>query len=471
MIGRKSELAALRAAYDSDKSEFVAVYGRRRVGKTFLISECFGGRFVFSHAGLEGASMREQLENFRLSLWRYGARDSPKLKSWLQAFYELEKLLERSSERRKIVFIDEMPWMDTARSGFLRAFESFWNGWACLRKDIVLVVCGSATSWVVKKVLRNRGGLHNRVTRHIPLRPFTLAECEAYAQSADLGFDRLQILECYMALGGVAYYWSLLERGQSAAQNLDRLFFGEWDVMRREFKEIFTSLFREEGRYVDIITALGRKKAGMSREEIVRALGGKCGGEISRCLEELESCGFIRHYRSYGNAKKGSLFQLIDCYTLFYFKFLENPHGGGSFWSESCNTPAVNAWRGLAFERVCLLHISEIKAALGIAGVQADIYSWQSGASSAGDRGAQIDLLIDRKDRMINLCEMKYADGEYELDADECAKMQNRREMFVRRTGTTKGIQMTMVTPCGLKRNKYWGRVQKVVTADDLFKE
>ena len=274
-----------------------------------------------------------------------------------------------------------------------------------------------------------------------------------------------------MALGGVAYYWSLLERGQSAAQNLDRLFFGEWDVMRREFKEIFTSLFREEGRYVDIITALGRKKVGMSREEIVRALGGKCGGEISRCLEELESCGFIRHYRSYGNAKKGSLFQLIDCYTLFYFKFLESPHGGGSFWSESCNTPTVNAWRGLAFERVCLLHICEIKAALGIAGVQADIYSWQSGASSAGDRGAQIDLLIDRKDRMINLCEMKYADGEYELDANEFAKMLNRREMFVRRTGTTKGVQMTMVTPCGLKRNKYWGREQKIVTADDLFKE
>ena len=469
MVGRGHELEQLKTAYSSDKSEFVAVYGRRRVGKTFLISECFANRFAFSHAGMEGASLREQLENFRLSLWRQGHRECPRFKSWLEAFSELEGFLDACSDRRKVVFIDELPWLDTPRSGFLRAFESFWNGWASLRKDIVLVICGSATSWIVKKVLRNRGGLHNRVTCHIPLRQFTLAECEEYARYAGLGFDRLQILECYMAMGGVAYYWSLLKRGESAAQNLDRIFFGEWDVMRAEFKEVFSSLFKDEGRYVDIITALGRTKAGMTREEIVRALGGKCGGEVTKCLEELESCGFVRHYRNFGNEKKGTLFQLIDCYTIFYFRFLENPDTDGHYWSASLNTTTVNNWRGLAFERVCLLHIAEIKAALGIAGILSEVYSWQTATTADGERGAQIDLLIDRSDRMINLCEMKYADGEYELKAAEYERIRHRRESFKCHSRTTKGLQLTLVTPVGLKRNKYWGNVQRIVTLDDLF--
>ena len=229
MIGRDKEIQALRSAMDSDKSEFVALYGRRRVGKTFLVSEFFNGKFAFHHAGLEGASRRETLASFREALRRQGRPSCPRLTSWICAFSELESLLEGLPAGRKVVFLDELPWYDTPKSGFLCAFESFWNGWASLRKDILLVICGSATTWIVDKVIRNRGGLHNRVTRQLLITPFTLRECEEYARYKHLDFDRKQIAECYMAFGGVAYYWSLLQAGYSAAQNFDRLFFGHGD--------------------------------------------------------------------------------------------------------------------------------------------------------------------------------------------------------------------------------------------------
>ena len=239
MIGRENEIKALRDAMESDKSEFVALYGRRRVGKTFLVSEFFNGKFAFHHAGLEGASRRETLASFREAIKKQGRPSCPRLTSWIQAFSELESLLEESPNGRKVVFLDELPWYDTPKSGFLHAFESFWNGWASLRKDILLVICGSATTWIIEKVIRNRGGLHNRVTRQLPIAPFTLKECEEYARYKHLDFDRTQIAECYMAFGGVAYYWSILQGGYSAAQNFDRLFFGQADEMRNEYGRLF----------------------------------------------------------------------------------------------------------------------------------------------------------------------------------------------------------------------------------------
>ena len=222
MIGRENEIKALRDAMESDKSEFVALYGRRRVGKTFLVSEFFNGKFAFHHAGLEGASRRETLASFREAIKKQGRPSCTRLTTWIQAFSELESLLEESPKGRKVVFLDELPGYDTPKSGFLHAFESFWNGWASLRKDILLVICGSATTWIIEKVIRNRGGLHNRVTRQLPIAPFTLKECEEYARYKHLDFDRTQIAECYMAFGGVAYYWSILQGGYSAAQNFDR---------------------------------------------------------------------------------------------------------------------------------------------------------------------------------------------------------------------------------------------------------
>ena len=370
----------------------------------------------------------------------------------------------------QITLNDELPWFDTPRSGFLPAFEQFWNSWACLRKDILLVICGSATSWIVKKVLRSRGGLHNRVTRQMPIRPFTLAECAQYADYKRLGFDRRQVLECYMAFGGVAYYWSLLEEGKSAAQNFDTLFFGETAELRKEFENVFRSLFKNPTRHFAIINLFGESNRGMTREEVVEGLGEVSSGDVSSCLEELTDCGFLRRYNAFGAVKKGALYQLTDNYTLFHFKFLKNRVGSdGRFWSYSLNQPKVNTWRGLAFERVCLQHIDQIKAALGIAGILADVYAWR-GSSKKGGPAAQIDMVIDRGDRMINVCEMKYAPDDYSFSAGEKEKLLRRIELFRSATGTSKGILPTLVTTSGLKRNANAAMITNVVTLDDLFR-
>ena len=472
MIGRVNETKVLSLAMESDNSEFVALYGRRRVGKTFLVSEFFRGQFAFHHAGIEGASLREALASFREALKKQGCPDCPRLTTWIQAFSELESLLEVLPHGKKIVFLDELPWYDTPKSGFLRAFESFWNGWASLRKDILLVVCGSATTWIIDKVLRNRGGLHNRVTRQLPIRPFTLRECEEYAQYRRLNFSRRQLAECYMALGGVAYYWSLLQEGLSAAQNFDRLFFGVADEMRNEYPRLFSSLFRHPTRHMAIVELLGERSTGMTREEILEALDDKSGGEVSTCLEELCDCGFLRRYNMPQMVKKGAIYQLVDNYVLFYFKFLKNRRGTDEhFWTLSYSGGKINAWRGLAFERICLWHIPQIRSALGISGVLTDVYSWRARKTSPDDRPMQIDMLLDRSDNMIDICEMKFTDGEYEIDAEESRRLSNRVETFRRQTKTRKGVRLVLVASAGLRHNKYSGDVQSVITLDDLFRE
>lgn len=470
MIGRRKETAELRRAMDSDQSEFVVLYGRRRVGKTFLVGEVFNGRFAFHHAGMEGAPKRSQLESFREALRNQGHSRCPRLTTWIRAFSELETFLGELPAGKKTVFLDELPWYDTPKSGFLSALESFWNGWACLRKDVLLVVCGSATSWIVEKVLRNRGGLYNRVTRRIPVAPFDLAECEEYTRYKHLGFDRRQIAECYMAFGGVAYYWSLLREGESAAQNFDRLFFGEDDELRGEYERLFSSLFKRPSRHMAVVELLGRRQAGMTRSEIVEGLGRESGGDVTVCLEELCQCGFLRRYEMIGRAKKDALYQLVDNFTLFHFRFVRERHGHDRrFWTLSYATPAVNTWRGLAFERLCLWHLPQIRAALGIAGVRTDAYSWRGGGTDGTGKKVQIDLLLDRGDNMIDLCEIKFAGAEYELDAAESRKLAARVETFRRATGTRKGVRTVLIASYGLAQGKHSGDIQSVVTLDDLF--
>lgn len=472
MIGRVEEVRTLRRAYESAESEFVAVYGRRRVGKTFLVREVFNGHFTFHHSGLENASKREVLESFGEALKKQGLPKCSRLRTWIQAFSALETVIDASSDRRKVVFLDELPWYDTPKSGFLTAFESFWNGWASMRKDVLLIVCGSATSWIVNKIIRNRGGLHNRVTRQLPVAPFTLHECEEFARYKHLEFDRRQIAECYMAFGGVAYYWNLLQEGMSAAQNFDRLFFGAADEMRNEYSRLFASLFKSPTRHLAIVELLGTRKIGMTREEIVAKLPEGSGGEVTACLQELCDCGFLRRYRALGHAKKGAVYQLIDNYVLFYFQFVKNRRGTDErFWTISYASPAVNAWRGLAFERLCLWHIPQLRAALGISGILADVYAWRGSRADKETRPVQIDLLIDRGDNMIDLCEMKFCGGEYEIDAQEARNLAERAEVFRRQTGTRKGVRTVLVTTYGVKRNLHAGMVQSEITLNDLFRE
>lgn len=470
LVGRQFEQNLLNEITRSDKSEFVAIYGRRRVGKTYLVRETFNYNFAFQHTGVQNGDKTRQLTEFERSLINAGMNKCPKLKDWFMAFDLLGELLQGVENEKKIVFIDEMPWLDTPKSDFLSALEHFWNGWATMRRDIVLIVCGSATSWIVSKLVNNYGGLHNRLTRQIYLKPFTLHECELYANARELKMTRMQILQTYMVLGGVPYYWSFLRKGYSWAQNIDSLFFADNADLRNEFDALYSSLFRYPDPYIKIVTALSKKKAGMTRGEIADALGQDHGGTLTKILKDLELCGFIRSYTSIGKAKKDTLYQLFDNFTLFYFRFIEgNSIKDQQFWSRSIGGSAYNVWSGLAFERVCFQHVEQIKKALGISGVMSSVYSWVYRPTSKEESGVQIDMLIDRNDGVINLCEIKFSQGKYEIKKKYAEELRQKLAVFQSKTETRKSIFTVMITTEGLTDNEYAGDIQNEVVVNDLF--
>lgn len=468
-IGRESEINKLHTAYRSAESKFIAVYGRRRIGKTSLVREAFPNEITFSYSGMPNVSTRTQLHGFYNALKRQGLEPSAQPQNWIDAFSLLSDLIEKYPEGKKVIFLDELPWMDAPRSSFLSAFEQFWNGWASARKDILLVICGSATSWMVKKVFKNRGGLHNRLSDKICLLPFTLKECERFSMDQKLRYNREMIMETYMVFGGIPYYWSLLESGLSMSQNIDNLFFKRGAVLENEFEELYRSIFKNPAPYMDIITALGKKKVGMAREEIIKIAKLTDNGKLSDCLEELNACGFIRKYNSLGSKKKNTVYQLIDNFTLFYLRFISDKKiTEENFWSKSQRTPAYHNWSGLAFERVCLLHIRQIKLALGISGIISNEYAWRA-APYADLPGVEIDLLIDRADNVLNLCEMKYTKGKFTIDKKYSDILNNKMQRLYDESKTRNAIFLTMISANGLTANAYANNVSSLITADDLF--
>ena len=471
MIGRDKEKQELMDAYQSDYSEFVAIYGRRRIGKTFLVRETFDYQFTFQHSGNSHAPMAKQLEAWFASLKNYGWKGEKIPETWIEAFAMLNGLIKASRRTRKVVFIDEMPWMDTPRSFFVSALEYFWNNMASARRDVLLIVCGSATSWIIIKIIKNHGGLHNRVTRQIQLQPFTLNECEHYAKSMKLAFDRYAIIKGYMVFGGVPYYWSLLKKGLSIDQNIDQLVFNPTGRLHSEFDELYDSLFRSPEDYIKVVTVLGRVKIGMTREELIEKGKITNNGKLSRILGDLEHCGFIRKYKAIGSAQYKAIYQLMDSFTLFHFKFVqENKTNDPDFWMHSIDTPTYNAWNGLAFERVCFQHVAQLKQALGISGVQTNVFAWQVEASDDGLAGAQIDMVIDRDDHVANLCEMKFSDEEYRLSSAEDKRLRHRKNRLQEVLSKRKSIFITLITPYGLVRNEYASNVQNEITGNELFK-
>ena len=470
LIGRKKEINLLHEIQNDDRSHFLAIYGRRRVGKTFLIREAFDYRFAFQHAGLSDSGMKGQIFAFVSSLKDAGYEVKKQPKNWLEAFEYLKDLIRKSSEKKKIIFIDELSWMDTPKCDLMVALENFWNGFASARKDIVLIVCASATSWMLSKVVHNKGGLYNRLTEQIHLRTFCLGECEEYVKNSGLAFNRNQILQYYMIFGGVPYYWGFLKKGLSLSQNIDRILFEKDAPLRDEFKYLYASVFKKPENYVKIIEALGTKKVGMTREEIINAAKISNSGDLTTKLEELESCGFIRKYYAFGMKKKNAIYQLMDCFTLFYFKFLKSQPTDEHFWTNQINTPLVNTWMGLAFERVCMEHIEQIKVKLGISGVLTEVNSWYCKADlDNGVFGSQIDMLIVRKDQVINLCEMKYSQSEYTITEKVDRNIRNKINDLITVSGTKYAIYPTIITTYGLVENSYSQEVQSVVTMDDLF--
>ena len=471
LIGRRNEVKKLKDALLSASSEFIAVFGRRRVGKTYLIREAYDEKFAFYHTGIANAGRSEQIARFVKSMEKQGLFSGRRPRTWYDVFDALEVALARLPSGKKVVFIDELPWMDSQRSGFVSALESFWNGWASARTDIVLIVCGSATSWMTDKLVNARGGLHNRLTRKIRLEPFTLSECERFVQARGIVATRRQLLEYYMAMGGVPYYWNYVEKGRSPAQNLESMFFAADGELRDEYSHLYASLFKKPQRHTAIVTALGRKKIGMSRSELLSATGLTDNGAFSIALSELVECGFVRRYRMPRKMSHDAVYQLIDNFTLFHFRFLADLGGGESgSWGAVQDSPRANVWRGLAFERVCFEHSSQIKRALGISGIETHQYAWRSSPGQGTD-GAQIDLLIERADDAANICEIKYSLGEYELTKEEHRKIVNRRERFISEGAFRGAAYITLVTTCGVVHNEYLNDVQSVVTLDDLFVE
>lgn len=470
MIGRKREAGILESALRDDRPHFIAVYGRRRIGKTFLIRETFHYRFTFQHAGIYQGTMREEIKAFQHSIMEANGSIVADGNDWLDAFENLKYLIQNATEKKKVVFLDELSWMDTPKSDFLKALENFWNAWASARNDVVLIVCASATSWMLSKIIHNKGGLYNRLTEQIHLNPFCLSECEEYVHAMGLTLNRSQILQYYMAFGGVPYYWSFLKKGESPAQTIDRILFGDNAVLKDEFQYLYASIFRKPESYLKIIKALAARKSGLTREEIAVNTGLANSGALSTRLEELESCGFVRKYKAFGMKSKNAIYQLIDFFTLFYYQFLASAPTDPHFYSDQLNTPKINTWCGLAFEKVCLCHIAQMKQRLGIAGVYTDVNAWNIKADpDRGIIGSQIDLLIVRKDQVINLCEMKYADSEYTVTKKVDMSIRNKISDLRNATHTRYAIFPTLVTTYGLVDNSYSSEIQFVITLEDLF--
>ena len=471
LIGREKEKYILTDALTEEYSQFIAVYGRRRVGKTFLIRESYDDQFCFQFTGAAKTSSRKQLLRFQVALKEQGLSDVTPLTNWIIAFSELKRFINQQPEGKKVIFFDELPWMDAPRSGFLTELESFWNGWASARKDIVFVVCGSSTSWMVKKIIKNNGGLHNRLTRKVSLKPFTLRLCEELLQSRGIVLTRKQILEGYMIFGGVPYYWSLLNRGTSLVQEIDRLIFREDGELYDEFSMLYASLFNNPEPYIKVIGLLAKKKMGMTRLELIAAGKFEDNGRFSEILHDLEWCGFIRGYSVMGKNVKEEIYQLIDHYTLFYYEFINGKHHGKNYWQAMQGRPKYNTWCGLAFERVCLWHIDQIKIKLGISGVLTEEYAWRCLPDKEKERkGVQIDLLIDRSDGIIDLCEMKYAKDKYSIDMNYERELIQRKTTFAEITKTKSAVHTIMVTTNGLAHNAYTGEIQNEIVLDDLFK-
>ena len=480
MIGRKEEKRYLLSLLEEEDSQFVAVFGRRRIGKTYLVRETFDHRFTFQHTGVSnnqiepGKRKEVQLEKFSESLKEYGYDPCGKIATWNDAFNALKEVIKASNDKKKVIFIDELSWMDSNNSGLISALESFWNGWATARaeKDIILIVCASATYWMIQNIVNAKGGLHNRLTGQIFLKPFTLHECEEYLQSRKIIFNRHQILQCYMIMGGVPYYWSLLKKGKSLAQNIDEIFFSETAFLSNEYENLYSALFNMPGQYLKIVEALCAANKGITREELCRMTKISSSGDLTRKLTELENCGFIRKYVPFGYTKKRCMYQLIDNYTLFYHKFIKNKVYNDDYWKEKVNSPEVRAWSGVAFERVCLQHIPQIKKALGISGVYTEVNSWQcSRDDEKGIQGSQIDLLIVRKDQVINMCEMKYSETDYVVDAQFDRDQRRKISDLIKSTGTKYAIHPTLITTYGVSENAYSGELQSIITVEDLFAE
>jgi hypothetical protein len=472
LIGRKAELTILNEALLSDSAEMIAVIGRRRVGKTFLISSAYENRINFKFTGIQNAPNIEQLQNFAFELTK--AKGSEELiktpSNWVEGFILLIQFLEtKKTEEKLVVFIDELPWLSGRRSGFLRGLSFFWNSWA-VNENINVVICGSAASWMIQKVVNNRGGLHNRITQYIHLKPFTLAETEAFLQYKNINLNRYQIAQLYMAIGGVPHYLEKVKSENSVSQIIDNLCFTQNGVLTNEFSKLYPALFENAEKHIAVIRTLAKKRDGMTRAELVEIGKLSNGGTLTNVLTELEQSDFISIYHPFGKKKKTKLYRLTDEYSLFYLKFIENNiQEGRQTWQQISQTQAYKIWSGYAFESLCIKHLPQIKKALEIGGVYTVSSSFYK-KGTATEQGTQIDLVLDRKDDIINLFEMKFYNKTFSLSKDYAQQIKTKREIFETTTKTKKMLHWVILTADGFQHNEHsLGLIDNVLTLEDLF--
>lgn len=474
LIGRKEEISRLDRCMEDERAQLIIVYGRRRVGKTYLINQYFNGRFDFKLTGIYNARKEVQLQNFTAELNRQMKAEFDVPKNWLSAFNLLRNYLSSlPKDEKHVVFFDEMPWMDTQKSDFLMGFEFFWNDFGCTLKNLVFIICGSATSWMQKKISQNKGGLFNRQTCRLYLKPFTLKETEQYLLSRGIDWSHYDIAECYMILGGIPFYQSLLRPDLSLSGNIDNLFFRKRSELWDEFDHLYQTLFSNSQLYIKVLHTLSSKRSGLTRTELADQARLHDNNNLSEILSDLTNSDFIRPYSFYGRKKKETRYQATDYYSLFYFRFLKDYHGRDEqFWSHTYDNPSRRAWTGLSFELLCKDHVPQIKQKLGISGVLSEESSWfvrPSVTDGIENQGTQIDLLIDRRDHVINICEIKFSIKEFEIQKDYQESLRNKIEVFRSTTGTKKSLQLTMITTYGVKQNKYSNIVGTQVVLDDLF--
>lgn len=468
-IARERECSELRRCLESNRSELAIVYGRRRVGKTYLIENFFDDKFDFKFVGARNQNTRTQLSNFSRTLKRFCGRSVGQLKNWSDAFFALEEYLETLPEKsKKVVFFDEMPWIDTKRSDFVSALEYFWNSWAVSQRNIFFVGTGSATSWMIDKLISNKGGLHGRITARIHVAPFTLNEVEKYLKGIGCRWDRFQILQSYMLLGGVPFYYRQIDPDDSLGQNIDRLFFREDGALRVEFDELYPALFSNSDLYVSVAKLLCENKSGLTYKEISKGVKLE-GGKLTKVLKNLGRCDFIEKWVQYGNKKRETIYRIVDFFTIFYYKFVEPNNGRDEqWWAKHMNDPSVSSWMGLTFELVCMLHHQQIKEALHIDTISTSISTWHQ-IGDDNRRGAQIDLIIERGDRTIHVCEMKFSRGKFTISKDYEERLMNREALFQNVIRKDHAVVHTFVTTYGVTDGKHKSIVHSEVTMDDLF--
>lgn len=476
VTGRTREKKKLDEILNSGRPEFVTLFGRRRIGKTFLIREYLSENIVFDFTGTYEASLEIQLQNFFNIYLKYtkGQKETVAPKNWAMAFRYLANYVGGLKDRKgkMVVFLDEMPWMNTPRSGFLPALEYFWNQHGSQMPNLALIACGSASTWMQKKLLQARGGLHNRVTQRIHLKPFTLAETEAFCKSKNLALTRYQIIQLYMAFGGVPFYLNELTRGKSASQIIDDTCFNEQGLLYSEYDYLLASLFRNAEHHLSVVEALASRPQGLTRNELLKITKLPEGGTVNRVLEELENSGFISRQLPFQNKKKDTVFKLYDLYCLFFLKFIRpnKPVGPGT-WLTLTASASYKAWSGYAYENICHMHINQIKQALGISGVYSKVSAWKFNGNNELP-GTQIDLIIDRNDKVINLCEAKFSDKEFVITKEYAHDLRIKKLVFEQITKTKKSVFITLLsTYPALQNNYYFDEIHSEVTMDALFAE